>query len=213
MTHWVPPEFFCGECGGRVARWPMVNLLRQQILDWRHVTVPEGVEPHRAVLGTPAPHIPLLAPEPEEEGEVSRQAPPPEFTARPAMHEELPSSAVSIDKLAAAHGWTAEAWTWRGTLMDSRWHPSRVRSTVCLRFLRDGHGLVATWVTGTDGESWEFDEAWSLTTVVEPVSSPQLRKILSFPRLVCESCGRAYALHELTDSGPVCHASPNTNRP
>jgi hypothetical protein len=205
---WVPPFFTCGECGGEIGRYPMRNLLRQDILDWRHRTVPAGVGEHRAVLGTPA-HKPTLLESlaPEEEGEVpaEHEVPAPELRAVLSADTPLPRAATSIEKLAKDHGWAVEAWTWRGTLMDARWRPSRVRSTVCLRMVRAGHGLAALWVTDAAGD-WEFDVAYSVTHYTEEIGSPELRKIIQFPRVICETCGENLTLHHVVPGGFLCHA-------
>lgn len=215
---WVPPFFTCGVCGGEIGRWPMLNLLRQEILDWRHRAVPPGVEEHRAVLGTPAhkPRIEASSAGPERSDNAGDEtspvpAPPPELPARPALHGELPGAAERIDKLAAANGWEVEAWIMRGTLMDARWRPSRVRSSAVLRGRRDGLGVVACWATDTQG-TWKFDEAFLVGHFLEPLSSPELRAVLSEPRARCESCGEPPRLHVTTPTGPVCFSEHALSR-
>lgn len=200
----VPPFFTCGECGGQIARWPMLNLLKQEILDWRHFQAPRGVAPHRAVLGTPVPIAELkvdMPAEVEEPGPVV--VPPPEVPARPALAGDLPVGAARLDKLAQEFGWTVEAWFMRGTRMDARWRPSRVVSSVVLRLWRDGHRLIATWETDNK-DAWSFGEGYSITRQVEPVGSPELRRLIGVPRSICESCHEPPALHVSTNTGPVC---------
>lgn len=221
----VPPVFTCGECGGDIARWPMKNLLRQDILDWRHVNVPEGTAPHRAVLGTPVPRVELVGyrcsqePHPGVEfygngggcaecgfkpDDAPDAVPDPIVPARPALHDDLPGSAVRLDKKGAANGWTVQAWYMHGPLMDARWKFSRMVESVVLWLDRDGHRLVAVWRTENDG-SWKFDQAWSLTHWADPLSSPELNAAVIAPRALCESCGEPPALHVSTKWGPVCH--------
>lgn len=211
----MPPTFKCGECGHPIARWPMLNLLRQRILDWRHIDPPAGLSPHRAVLGTPVPIRDVLGAVggTDEVVETTPSVPAPEVPARPALAGDLPNAAVSIDRLAANHGWEVEAWYMRGPLMNAYWKFNRTVSTVVLRMRRDGHGLVATWQTKNwpgipfdlDYGEWAFEDAWSLTRYVEPVSSPQLRKIISHPRMICEDCDQTLTLHTLVPGGYVCH--------
>lgn len=224
---WVPPFFTCGECGGEIGRWPMKNLLKQDILDWRHRTVPDGATPHRAVLGTPVPIAELLEAETvPSEAQESQTIPAPEVPARPAMREELPASALSLDRAAGENGWRVEAWYMRGPLMDARWKFSRMVSSLILRMDRDGHRLVASWQADVDPlahpgwtakqwpgvpfvtsyNPWSFDEAWSLTRTVEALSSPELKKAVNTPRMICETCGEPPALHLLTATGLMCHA-------
>jgi hypothetical protein len=227
---WVPPFFKCGECGGEIGLWPMKNLLRQDILDWRHRTVPDGTAPHRAVLGTKAPHVALSKPVEEEHDEdwvEPDPVPPPVIPARVAEYTDpVPPSAKSLVKLAEEHGWKVEAWYMRGTRMDTRWKAGRVVSSVVVRMHRDGHRLVASWQTKGDLEPgiwwaakdwpgvpfvpsfspWGFDQAWSLTHEVEAIGSPELRKHITIPRAICDTCGEPPALHVLTDGILVCHA-------
>lgn len=211
---WTPPFFTCGECGGEIGRWPMSNMLRQDILDWRHRSVPDGTAPHRAVLGTPVPLAEIrLSPieEDEEVDEAPDPVPAPELLARPAMHGELPSSAAQIDKLAAVNGWAVEAWIMRGPLMDARWKFRRVISSAVLRMVRDRHGLVAIW-DSPDGDEWSFDSAWSLVHHrLTPLSSPELRAAIKYPRMICEDCGEPPALHVSTPGGLICHAEATNN--
>ena len=209
----------------------MQNMLRQNILDWRHVDVPPGTAPHRAVLGTPAPLAAVLAtpaePEPEvDEDDVEPDAcPPPLVPARLAEPHEIPSGAASIAKLGRENGWDVEVWYMRGTRMSARWKALGVVSDVVVRLRRDGHGLVASWQTrvGTDPEvrwaakdwpgppfvesfnPWKFDDAYSLTRTAEPVGSPELRKIVAAPRALCDECNQPPALHHSTGTGYVCH--------
>lgn len=208
---WVEPFFSCGECGGEIGRWPMVNMLRQEILDWRHRSVPAGTAPHRAVLGTPGPKAREirsaeklgLDQDDDEEIQLPDPVPPPEVPARPALAGDLPSSATSLDKLAQAHDWAVEAWFMRGTRMDARWKAGRVVSSVVLRLHRDGHRLVACWQTDSK-EAWKFDEAYSLTHYIVSIGSPELRRLVQAPRAICEDCQEPPALHVSTPTGPVC---------
>jgi hypothetical protein len=202
---WVAPFFTCGECGGEIGRWPVRNLLRQDILDWRHRNIPEGTPEHRAVLGTKAhtPRIPeRVVVEVQDDGSAM-PAPPPEMPARPALAADLPSPAERVVRLAEQQDWTVQAWIMRGTLMDVRWKPMRVVSTVALWLDRDGHRIVVSWVTQMDG-SWEFEGAWSLGRFVEPLGGSELKRAIKHPRAVCEDCGRIPALHLLTDGTYVC---------
>lgn len=237
---WLPPFFTCGLCGGEIGRWPMINMLKQKILDWRHIEVParmpdgSPVAPHRAVLGTPVPLAAVLAakasPEPEPEGDddvvvVPDACPPPEVPARPAEPYEIPPSAASIAKLAEENGWYVEVWYMRGTRMSARWKALGVVSDIVVRAARDGHRVVASWQTkvGLDHEvrwtardwpgtpyvesfnPWKFDDAYSLTRTADPIGSPELRKILTTPRTLCDECNEPPALHHLTEGGYVCH--------
>lgn len=199
----VLPFFTCGECGGQIARWPMLNLLKQEILDWRHVDVPRGVAPHRAVLGTPVPPRVLKTDLVDDREDDVVEVPPPEVPARPALAGDLPIGATRLDKLAQEYGWTVEAWFMRGTRMDARWRPSRVVSSVVLRMWRDGHRLIATWETDSQ-DAWKFDEGYSITRAIEPIGSPELRRLIQVPRSICESCHEPPALHVSTNTGPVC---------
>lgn len=205
---WVGPFFACGECGGTIGRWPMTNVLRQRILDWKHVDVPAGTAPHRAVLGTPVPEVRLALVEPEEtpEGDdevVPDEVPPPEVPARPANDGELPSSAASMRKLAAAHGWLVEAWYMRGTNMTARWQANRVVEDVVLRMKRDGHRLIACWQTDAKGK-WGFELGFSLTHFQEQVAHDQIRRLIEAPRMVCDDCLEAFECHPLVNGRPVC---------
>jgi hypothetical protein len=191
----------------------MLNLLKQEILDWRHKTVPAGVTEHRAVLGTKAhtPRIPEAKPVTTDDDGVVLPAPPPELPARPALHGDLPSPAVSILKAAEENGWTADAWIMRGTLMDVRWKPNRVITSVVIRAHRDRHRVVAVWVTKPwrgvpfhEFVEWEFDGAWSLGHHVEPLGGNELRAVLKYPRTRCDTCGEPVSLHVSTEAGPVC---------
>lgn len=208
---WLPPFFTCGACGGEIGRRPVSNPntvqkaikadLDREIYAWLHRTVPDGVEPHTAVLGTPVPTS-----KPAVDLDVPVEHPTqlePEIPARPAMHDELPGSAASLDRQAAAKGWTVEAWLMRGPLMDARWKFSRMRTSIVLRFLRDGHGLVASWAEEAN-ENMAFDFAYSIGHHVEALTSPELRAAVGRPRAICESCGETSALHVSTDTGPVC---------
>lgn len=217
---WVGPEFQCGECGGTIARWPIKNMLRQDTLDWKHVTVPPGVTAHRAILGTPVRdvHLAPVAPQAEaessdddEDAVVPDPVPPPEVPARPAMREEMPSAAKSIDLLADANGWRVEAWYMRGTRMNARWQATRVVADVVLRMERDRHRLVASWQTKpwrgvpfTEFSEWAFETAFSLTHHSAEISSTELRRLIQAPRMICEECGETFALHPLVDGQPVC---------
>jgi hypothetical protein len=196
VNRWVPPFFTCGQCGGEAGRWPVVNLLRQEILDWRHREIPPGAEPHRVILGTPANHVRLHRPPEEADAPVQEVAPPPDVPARPAVRDELPTAALRVDSLAAANGWEVEAWYMRGPLMSARWEFSRTVESVVLRMRRDGHGLVATWQADSK-LAWQFDGAWSLGHFIEPLSSAA--------RMICETCHEPPALHVSTNTGPVCH--------
>lgn len=204
---WVEPTFICGECGGQIARWPMLNLLKQEILDWRHKTVPEGVTEHRAVLGTKAhqPRIVDKIPEVVEAG-PPEPAPPPEMPARPALHDDLPGPAASLDKSAEANGWAVQAWIMRGTLMDARWKPTRVVTSVVLHLDRDGERLIATWRTKGDDSTaeWDFDGAWRRGHVLEPLGGNELKAAVKYPRTRCDTCGEPVSLHVSTNSGLVC---------
>ena len=207
---WVPPFFDCGECGSQIGRWPMTNLLGQEILDWRHRDIPPGTTPHRAVLGTPVPIkavLGVIAPtrddDGDDEGIAPDPVPPPEVPARPALAADLPPAAVTIDKLAQEHGWTVEAWFMRGTRIDGRGRPGRVGSTVVLRMWRDGHRLIAVWESAP-GDKWIFDTGYSLMHHSAMVGSAELKRLIKFPRLVCEDCGKPPARHTLTPGGLVC---------
>ena len=232
---WVPPFFACGECGGTIGRWPIINMIKQKTWDWRHVSVPPGVGPHRAILGTPVHEVRIPGAAPEELAEPADDAeppvdpdvcPPPEVIARLATPTELPPGAVSVQKLAIENGWAVQAWYMRGTRMSARWKVIGVVSNAVLRLHRDGHRLVACWQTkpGTDPQvrwtgkdwpgvpfvesfnPWKFDEAYSLTREAHAIGSPELRQIISAPRMICEECGETRALHHLTDTGHVCHS-------
>lgn len=227
---WVPPFFTCGECGGEIGRWPMKNMLKQDILDWRHRTVPTGVTEHRAVLGTPVPlaEVKLASTEPDEEVEPD-VAPEPIVPARPAMRKELPASALRLDSKAAANGWTVQAFYMHGPLMTAAWKFNRMVESVVLWLDRDGHRLVASWQNDTPGvrgwtasgwpgvpfvpslSPWSFNLGYSLTHTADPVGSPELNKLVTAPRAVCESCGEPPALH-VDNGGPICHAEWQENR-
>lgn len=215
VAPWVPPFFTCGECGGEIGRYPVTNLLSQQILDWRHRTIPAGATEHRAVLGTMAhtPRIPEAKPATTDDAGVVFPAPPPEMPARPALRDDLPGPALRLDKLAGENGWEVEAWIMRGMLMDVRWKPNRILTSVVIRLQRDGHQLVATWSTkpwrGVPFEEfieWDFDGAWSLTRTVEPLGGRELNRAVKYPRAICEACGEIPARHHWTKWGPVCHS-------
>ncbi len=206
---WVDPEFTCGECGGTIARWPMKNMLKQDILDWRHKTVPAGVTEHRAVLGTPVPIQAVIAPtETPVELDVPVDAPSPITPARPAMREELPASALRLDKKAEENGWIVQAFYMAGPLMDARWRFNRWVQSVVLWLDRDGHRLVASWQAKWDPvevPEYKFEQAYSLTHDVQPLTSPELNAAVVVPRAICESCGEPPALHVRTSTGPVCY--------
>jgi hypothetical protein len=202
---WHPPFFTCGECGGEIGRWPVRNLLRQDILDWRHRDVPPGTPEHRAVLGTKAhtPKIPERVVVEVQDTGAPMPAPPPEMPARPALAGDLPSPAEKMARLAEGQGWTVQAWIMRGTLMDVRWKPMRVVTTVVLWLDRDGHRLVVSWVTATDG-TWDFEHGFSLGRYVEPLGGNELKRAIKYPRAVCEDCQKPPAFHPLTDGVRVC---------
>lgn len=212
MKSWHPPFFTCGECGGEIGRWPIRNLLRQDILDWRHRSVPESVVPHRPVLGTKAhtPRIPERKVVEVQEDGRAMPAPPPEMPARPALAGDLPSPATQLDRLAQQNGWEVQAWIMRGTLMDVRWIPNRVVTSVVLWLDRAGHRLVASWVTRKDG-SYEFEGAWSLGRHFTLMNNNDLRAAIKYPRATCVECGKPPALHVLTDGILMCdaHSTPN----
>lgn len=199
---WVEPFFTCGECGGEIGRWPMRNLLKQDILDWRHRTVPDGIAPHRAVLGTPVPLAVIVLATPAETPDEpeAEPYPAPEVPARPALAADLPSAAAALDKLADQHGWTVEAWYMRGTRMDSRGKPTRVVSSVVLRMHRDGHRLVAVWEEG------KFDTGYNLTHYAEMIGSAALKELIRFPRMICEDCKEPPALHVGPPGALVCYS-------
>jgi hypothetical protein len=230
---WVPPFFRCGECGGEIGLWPMKNLLKQDILDWRHRTVPDGTAPHRAVLGTPAhkPRIPgvKVVEERDEDWVEPDPVPPPVIPARLALRTDpVPPSALALVKLADSNGWNVEMYYMRGTRMDARWKAGRVVSSVVVRLHRDGHRLVACWQTKGDLDPaiwwaakdwpgppfmpsfspWGFEQGWSLTREATAVGSPELRKMITHPPMWCDDCGEPPALHVLTSSGLICHALP-----
>jgi hypothetical protein len=209
---WTPPFFRCGECGGLIGRWPLTTILHQKILDWKHVEVPAGATPHRAILGTPGPRViptvesePVVDPdaEPVDQEIAPDPVPPPEVPARLAAPGELPSSAASMRKLAIEHGWQTEAWYMRGTKMTAYWRVSRVVEDVVLRMRRDGHRLVAGWQTKADG-TWAFELGFSLTHEQQPIGSPELRALIQAPRAVCNDCLESLACHPLVDGLPVC---------
>jgi hypothetical protein len=212
VSRWVPPFFTCGECGGEIGRWPMLNLLKQEILDWRHRTVPEDCQPHRAVLGTPVPLAELKLAPPETEGEDDvvgpDPAPPSEIPAvsvETAGQVDGPGAAVSLELKGKENDWRVRTYFMRGPLMDARWKFNRTVSSVVVHLDRDGHRLVATWTTKTDG-AWVFDQAWSLGHFVERMTSIELRAAVGYPRMICATCSEPPALHILTPSGLVCHA-------
>ena len=244
---WVPPFFTCGECGGRIGRWPFTNLLRQEVLDWRHIEVPPymldggATVPHRAVLGTPVREVHLAPAEPQEltdgaddddEAVDPDVCPLPEVPARRAEPHELPAGAAAIAKLATENGWTVETWYMRGTRMSARWKALGVVADVVIRARRDGHRLVACWQTRPgDAQApiwaardwpgppyapsynpWKFDEAYSLTHTAEPIGSPELRRLIAAPRMVCENCREPPAMHHLTDTGSICHSNRATEQ-
>lgn len=215
---WVPPFFQCGECGGEIGRWPMLNLLKQEILDWRHRTVPGGVAAHRAVLGTPVPleELKLEAPVPDEDGEVvlPDPVPPSEQSAvrvDTAGQVDGPPAAVALELKGKENEWVVETWYMRGPLMDARWKFNRTVSSVVVRMHRDQHRLVAVWTTKTDG-AWVFDQAWSLGHFVERMTSVELKAAVGRPRMICATCSEPPALHVSTNTGPVCfdefHTTP-----
>jgi hypothetical protein len=208
---WHPPFFTCGECGGEIGRWPVVNRLRQEILDWRHRDVGPymadggATVPHRPVLGTKAhtPKIPERVVVEVQDTGAPMPAPPPEMPARPALAGDLPSPAEQMTRLAESHGWTVQAWIMRGTLMDVRWKPMRVVTTVALWLDRDGHRLVVSWATRRDG-SFEFEHAFSLGQYQEPLNNTELKRAIKYPRAVCEDCQKAPSLHPLTEGVRIC---------
>lgn len=207
---WVEPFFTCGECGGQIGRWPMTNILRQEILDWRHHRPPIGVAPHRAILGTKAhtPRIPARTADHVDEADAPDPVPPPEMPARPALHDDLPGPALSLDRTADANGWTVQAWIMRGTLMDVRWKAMRVITSVVLWLDRDGVRLIATWRTKTEKEDvgleWEFDAAWMLGHHLTPLTGPELKAAVKFPQTSCDTCGENAQLHVSTNAGLLC---------
>ena len=211
---WVPPFFTCGECGGEIGRWPMFNLLKQEILDWRHKTVPEDVTEHRAVLGTPAhrPRIPISG----DQAKVDIKAEPvpkPYIPARPATPEEMPGPAVRLTKKAADHGWECRAVYMAGPLMTASWQFSRMVESVVVQLKRDGVRLVAAWQTRYGEADWSFDLAYELDRTARPLSSPELNAAVKFPRIFCEDCGEPPALHVRLDNGDlICHHSWQAER-
>ena len=212
---WVEPFFTCGECGGEIGRWPMLNLLKQEILDWRHRTVPDAWQdtPHRAVLGTPVPLAELklapLNPEPEVEGSLEPDSVPPSeipvVSVETAGQVDGPGAAVSLELKGKENDWRVRTYFMRGPLMDARWKFNRTVSSIVVHLDRDGHRLVATWTTKTDG-AWVFDQAWSLGHFVERMTSIELRAAVGRPRMICATCSEPPALHVSTNTGPVCHA-------
>lgn len=205
---WVEPTFSCGECEGRIARWPMKNLLGHEILDWRHKTVPEGTAPHRAVLGTPAhrpriidtpkkaPAVISLAAEVEQEEVVEERR----LAGRPALRDDLPTVAQRLDKKAAENDWNVAAGILEGDRGDGT--PLQV---VVLFLVRDGHHLTTSWSTKRDG-SWQSNESYSFGHRVRQIGSRELGKIVEEPRRICESCGKPPALHDWTNGAAVCDA-------
>lgn len=216
---WIPPFFTCGLCGGEIGRWPTTNLLKQQVLLWRHRTVGEGWGEHQAVLGTPA-HTPKVSEVPtKKEASLEPLEPPPAPTtpARPALAGDLPASAARFDKKADQNGWTVRAWFMAGPLMDARWKFNRWVKSVVLHAERDGHRLVATWQSSFDPhaeapDDWKFEGGWSIGHHLEPMSSPELNAALVVPRALCESCDEPPALHISTQTGPVCFNEWKTQR-
>lgn len=206
---WVGPEFTCGECGGTIARWPMVNLLRQEILDWRHKTVPAGVTEHRAVLGTPA-HRPRIIDTPkkapavialtaeEDAAEVEEAVVEQRLVGRPATYDDLPTSARRLDAKAAEHGWESQAYIMEGDRV-----PGVPVEVVVLFLGRDGHILTTSWSTKRDG-TWVANESYSFGHRTRQVSSRELGRLVEQPRALCESCGQPPALHDWTSDDPVC---------
>jgi len=188
----------------------MTNLLRQEVLDWRHRTVPEGVTEHRAVLGTPA-HMPVV-PEPtkpkveHDEVVLPDPAPAPIVPARLARPEELAGPAVRLIKKAADHGWATRAVYMHGPLMTAAWKFSRMVEDVVVQLHRDGHRLVACWQTKAGEDDWSFDQGWSVGHWIDPLSSPELNKAIARPRMICPHCAEPPELHVLLEEGLVCHS-------
>lgn len=215
---WVGPYYKCGICGGEIGRWPMLNLLRQEILDWRHKTVPPGTAPHRAVLGTLA-HAPVVPPPTRARpasGSVEHDKivpPDPIVAARPAPLEEIPGPAVRLIKKASDHGWASRAVYMHGPLMTSTWKFSRMVEDVVVQLHRDGHRLVACWQTKAGEDDWSFDQAWSLTHFSDPLSSPELTAAVTAPRMICGDCDEPLAMHVTLDNlGPICFDTWDADR-
>jgi len=223
---WVEPTFTCGECGGQIARWPMKNLLRQDILDWRHKTVPPGVGEHRAVLGTPAhqPRVPAPTKPRKDHDEVVLPdvAPDPVVPARPAKPHELPASAGRFAKKAAENGWTTQAWYMHGPLMLNGWKFAGMVESIVLWCDREGVRVVAAWQSRVPGvppwtardwpgppyvesfNPWAFDTGYVLGRTAEPAGSPELGRVLERPVMRCNACDRAPELHYSTEWGLLC---------
>lgn len=224
---WLPPFFACGVCGGKIGRWPSINLLKQEVALWRHVEVPDAWQdtPHQAVLGTPA-HEPRVDPVPTKKAESLEPLvppPPPVVPARPAHPGELPASASRWVKAAEENGWDVRAWYMQGPLMNAQWKFSRMIESVVVKAMRDGLLLVGVWQNNTPGapawtakdwpgppfvtsfNPWKFESGWSRGHYIAALSSPELAAARDLPRSVCESCGEPPALHTSTATGPVCH--------
>ena len=226
---WLLPTFTCGLCGGDIARWPSINLLKQEVALWRHRTVGDAWQdtPHQAVLGTPA-HEPVV-PAPSkpkkdfDEVVVAEVPPDPVVPARPAHPGELPTSAGRWLNAAKENGWDAAAWYMQGPLMNAQWKFSRMIESVVVKAMRDGLLLVGVWQNNTPGapawtakdwpgppfvtsfNPWKFEGGWQRGHYVEPLSSPELAAARDLPRTLCESCGEPPAMHASTATGPVCH--------
>jgi hypothetical protein len=194
----------------------MADLDLDVLYDWRHRVVPEGVGPHRAVLGTPVPLADVvLAPvEPEEvdDEEEPDPVPAPEVPAMPVSVDELPDSAARIVRLAVEHGWLTQAVYMKGPRMSARWKVLGIVESTVIRLARDGVRLVAAWQR-PDGGRYSFDVAFLAGHYVRPLGSPELRTEVTRPRLFCDACGEPPALHVLTPSGLLCHSDFQTLTP
>lgn len=235
---WVEPTFTCGLCGGDIARWPSINLLKQEVALWRHKTVGAGWGEHQAVLGTPAhePQVPPPTKPKKDHDEVVEPevAPPPTVPARLAHPGEVPASAARWAKAAEENGWAVRVWYMQGPLMSrtsgSAWKFSRTIESVVVKAQRDGLLLVGVWQSNTPGapawtakdwpgtpfvtsfNPWKFESGWQVGHYVDPLSSPELSAARDLPRTLCESCGEPPAMHASTSTGPVCHNVWQTQR-
>ncbi len=218
---WLPPFFACGECGGEIGRWPVVNPTAGQrgimadleidvLYDWRHHVVPEGVGPHRAVLGTPVPlaEVVLAPVEPEEavDEEEPDPVPAPEVPAMPVSVDELPDSAARIVRLAVEYGWETHAVYMKGPRMSARWKVLGIVESVVVILRRDGVRLAGAWQRAEDAERYAFDFALLHGHYTRVIGSPELRAEITRPRIYCETCGEVPAMHVLTPSGLLCHS-------
>lgn len=189
------PQHTCGACGGTIGRF---RVQRGQAFynAWLHTGDVTGLLPHGAVLGAPGRRATVEEmTEALGDGNAARElwhaiyardakpkrvhihreeVPPPRVPARPAVAEELPTGARTVQTAALAHGWDVRAIYSLGPVLNDAYQVIREVEVISLRMSRGGQRLVACW-----------ERLWSPNG---PAMVTKRTKCLGCKKLDCPGC-------------------------